>query len=71
MSLLLKLLNALYRNLPFPGILFMNSDILSELVILHLPFPVISSFFPRLSFFSTKVTVFPSSADFIPAIIPY
>ena len=46
MSLFVKLENALYKNLPLPGIFFMNSEMSKLLVILHLPFPVIRSFLP-------------------------
>lgn len=45
-SLFVNFWNALYKNLPFPGMFFINSSISIAFVILHLPFPVILSFFP-------------------------
>jgi hypothetical protein len=63
-------LKAEYKNLPFPGVLPINSEISAPFVILHLPFPVIRSFFPSLSFFSIIVTSLPSLDDEIAAIIP-
>ena len=70
MSLLVKFLNELYRNFPLLGTFFINSDISNPLVILHLPFPVINIFFPRILFFSIIVTLFFSSLDLIAASIP-
>lgn len=46
-SLFVKFLNELYKNLPLPGMLEINSSIGIEDVILHLPFPVISNFLPK------------------------
>ena len=41
-----------------------------EDVILHLPFPVIKSFLPKVCIFSIKITSFPFSAEDIAAIMP-
>ena len=48
----------------------MNSCISKLLVILHLPFPVISNFFPNLLFFSKRYTSFLFWLADIAAIIP-
>ena len=69
-SLLSKFSKALYKNLPFPGILFIKSSISKLLVILHLPFPVIKIFFPKILFFSNKTTLSPDFAALIADIIP-
>ena len=63
-SLFVKLYNALYKNSLFVIILSKKSSIGELLVILHLPLPVMNSFFPNFSFFSNKVT----SLSFEPAI---
>lgn len=50
-SLFVNFSKLLYKNLPFPGMFSMNSDISISFVILHLPFPVILSFFPYATHF--------------------
>ena len=59
-----------YKNLPFSGMFSSNSSNSQSFVTLHLPLPVMRSFLPSLSFFSTIQTEFPPSDAFIAAIIP-
>ena len=49
---------------------FINSSMGILLVILHLPFPVIKSFFPSIFIFSKMITSFPFFAEEIAANIP-
>ena len=53
-----------------PYTLITDYFMFKEDVILHLPFPVINSFLPKLFIFSTKVTSFPFSLAVIADIIP-
>ena len=65
--------NKLIKSIPHSlndSIFFINSSISAELVILHLPLPVISIFFPSFSFCSYNVTLFPAFAAVTAAIIP-
>ena len=62
--------NALNKNFPFPGMLGINSFISQELVILHLPFPVIIIFFPGSPIRSSTITFAPCRAAVMPAIRP-
>ena len=71
MSLFVKFLKELYRNFPFPGVFLIKSSMFSsDDVILHLPLPVIESFFPRVAFFSSSVTSLFDFFAVIAAIIP-
>ncbi|GFI48186.1 hypothetical protein IMSAGC019_03513 [Lachnospiraceae bacterium] len=64
------LLKALYRNFSLLTRLWKNSSLLQPLVRLHLPFPVIKSFFPVFSFCSRSVVSAPRADALMAAIMP-
>ena len=65
-----KLFIDAYKNFGFDITFFKNSPLSQSFVTLHLPLPVIASFFPKRSFFSKRVTLAPFKDAYIAPIMP-